>query len=52
MRTCGCPEDYHLADCPIFTSRSSYDSEDVDDFYDRDNFEGEDDDEDDEEDRY
>ena len=20
-RPCGCPEDYHLADCPILTSR-------------------------------
>jgi hypothetical protein len=34
-RTCGCPEDYHLADCPIRTGGREYvDAPDVDDFYD------------------
>ena len=27
-RTCGCPEDYHLADCPIRTGGSGKSAED------------------------
>jgi hypothetical protein len=35
-RPCGCPWDYHLADCPIRTSRySSDDAPDPDDWYER-----------------
>jgi hypothetical protein len=32
-RPCGCPEDYHLSDCPILTSR--YEDEDPGDLQDR-----------------
>lgn len=28
QRSCGCPEDYHLADCPILTVRREMDFSD------------------------